>query len=101
MRGEASLRRLAHYDYLKNKLKPSILIESNADIISYGMGEKTIVEIADALNSGLEAKDLIYLRGTVWKTRDKSLLPQDSIILPTYHEIKQENLKLPISFIIY
>lgn len=95
---EASLRRLAHYDYLKNKLKPSILIESNADIISYGMGEKTIVEIADALNSGLEAKDLIYLRGTVWKTRDKSLLPQDSIILPTYHEIKQDKVAYAKSF---
>lgn len=95
---EASLRRLAHYDYLKNKLKPSILIESNADIISYGMGEKTIVEIADALNSGLDIKDLIYLRGTVWKTRDKVLLPNDAIYLPPYKEIKNDKITYAKSF---
>lgn len=95
---EASLRRLAHYDYLKNKLKPSILIESNADIISYGMGEKTIVEIADALNSGLDIKDLIYLRGTVWKTRDKVLLPNDAIYLPPYKEIKSDKITYAKSF---
>ena len=49
---EASLRRLAHYDYWSNKVKHSILVDSQADLISYGMGEKSIVEIADALNSG-------------------------------------------------
>ena len=81
---EASLRRLAHYDYLKNNLKQSILIESGADIISYGMGEKTIVEIAEALNSGLRIEDLIYLRGTVWKTKEKILLPSEGIFLPSY-----------------
>ena len=55
---EASLRRLAHYDYWSDKLKRSILIEAQADIISYGMGEHSIVEIADALNSGLPVSDL-------------------------------------------
>lgn len=55
---EASLRRLAHYDYWSNKLKRSILLDSQADLISYGMGEHSIVEIADALNSGIDIKDI-------------------------------------------
>ena len=53
---EASLRRLAHYDYWSNRLKRSILLDSQADLISYGMGEHSIVEIADALNSGIDVK---------------------------------------------
>ena len=95
---EASLRRLAHYDYLKNNLKQSILIESGADIISYGMGEKTIVEIAEALNSGLRIEDLIYLRGTVWKTKEKILLPSEGIFLPSYKELKKDKINYAKSF---
>lgn len=60
---EASLRRLAHYDYWSNKVKHSILVDSQADLISYGMGEKSIVEIADALNSGLDVKDITFIDG--------------------------------------
>ena len=56
---EASLRRLAHYDYMRDDLRKSILLESGADIISYGMGDKGIVDIADAISSGLDVKDLI------------------------------------------
>ncbi|MCB7060195.1 YgiQ family radical SAM protein, partial [Eggerthella lenta] len=55
---EASLRRLAHYDYWSDKLKRSVLLDSQADLISYGMGERSIVEIADALDSGLDVKDI-------------------------------------------
>lgn len=95
---EASLRRLAHYDYYKNKVLKSILIESGADIISYGMGEKTITEIAEALQSGLNIKDLIYLRGTVWKTKDKSLLPEDGIFLPTFNQTSSDKLHYAKSF---
>ena len=78
---EASLRRLAHYDYWSNKVKRSILLDSQADLISYGMGEKSIIEIADALNSGLDIKDITYIEGTVYKTdsRDKVY---DAIMLP-------------------
>lgn len=95
---EASLRRLAHYDYLKNNLKQSILIESGADIISYGMGEKTIVEIAEALDSGLRIEDLIYLRGTVWKTKEKILLPSEGIFLPSYKDLKKDKINYAKSF---
>ena len=95
---EASLRRLAHYDYYKNKVLKSILIESGADIISYGMGEKTISEIAEGLKSGLDIKDIIYLRGTVWKTKDKSLLPVDAIYLPPFKETQSDKLAYAKSF---
>ena len=68
---EASLRRMAHYDYWSDSLKRSILLDSQADIISYGMGERSIVEIADALNSGLRARDITFVNGTVYKTYNR------------------------------
>ena len=64
---EASLRRLAHYDYWSNKMKRSILLDAQADIISYGMGEHSIVELADALDSGLDIKDITFIDGTAYK----------------------------------
>ena len=67
---EASLRRLAHYDYWSNKLKRSVLMDSGADLLIYGMGEHAIVEVADALNSGLDIKDITFIQGTVYKTKD-------------------------------
>ena len=66
---EASLRRLAHYDYWSNRLKRSILLDAQADLISYGMGEHSIIEIADALDSGLNVKDITFIDGTVYKTK--------------------------------
>ncbi len=64
---EASLRRLAHYDYWSDKMKRSVLLDSGADIISYGMGERSIVEIAEALRSGIPMQELTFIRGTVYK----------------------------------
>ncbi|MBQ5869772.1 MAG: YgiQ family radical SAM protein, partial [Lachnospiraceae bacterium] len=89
---EASLRRLAHYDYWSNKVKRSILLDSQADLISYGMGEKSIIEIADALNSGLDIKDITYIEGTVYKTdsRDKVY---DAIMLPEFYDIRDNKRK--------
>lgn len=83
---EASLRRLAHYDYWADAVKRSILLDSGADLISYGMGEKSIVEIADALNAGIEAKDITFIEGTCYKTTDLSGI-YDEIMLPSYQEI--------------
>lgn len=96
---EASLRRFAHYDYYKNKLLKSILIDSKADIISYGMGEKTISEIAECLDAGLDVKDIIYLRGCVWKTKDETLIPDDAIFLPSYEELLQDKVNYAKSFL--
>ena len=84
---EASLRRLAHYDYWSDSLKRSILLDSQADIISYGMGEKSIVEIADALASGLAVSDITFIDGTVYKTKKLEDV-YDYELLPSYDELK-------------
>ena len=94
---EASLRRLGHYDYWSESMKRSILLDSQADILMYGMGEKSIVELADALNAGMEAKDITYIDGTVFKTTqlDESL---PTIVLPSFDEIKSNKRKYAESF---
>ena len=94
---EASLRRLAHYDYWSNKVKRSILLDSGADLISYGMGEHSIIEIADALASGIAVKDITFIDGTVFKTKDKDLI-YDAVWLPSYDEIKEDKRTFAESF---
>ncbi len=94
---EASLRRLGHYDYWSETMKRSILLDSQADILMYGMGEKSIVELADALNSGMEVQDITYIDGTVYKTGslDESL---PTVVLPSYDELKASKRKYAESF---
>lgn len=94
---EASLRRLAHYDYWSDKLKRSILLDSGADMISYGMGERSIVEIAEALESGLDIKDITFIPGTVYKTKSLESV-YDAVILPEYGEMREDKLKYAGSF---
>ncbi len=96
---EASLRRLAHYDYWADKLKRSILLDSQADLISYGMGEKSIVEIADALAAGIAVKDITFIPGTVYKTKDVSGI-YESVTLPSYEEMKEMPRRYAESFAI-
>lgn len=83
---EASLRRMAHYDYWSDGFKRSILLDSQADLISYGMGEKSIVEIADALHSGIAIKDITFIPGTVYRTFDISGV-YEPVMLPSYEEM--------------
>ena len=94
---EASLRRLAHYDYWDDSLRRSILIDSQADLLMYGMGENTIVEVADALASGLQAKDLCYIRGTCWKSKSIEYVT-DYIMLPTYQQMQDDKYQYAKSF---
>ncbi|MDE5747840.1 MAG: hypothetical protein K2I21_09725 [Acetatifactor sp.] len=94
---EASLRRMAHYDYWTDSFKRSVLLDSQADLISYGMGEKSIVEIADALSSGIAVKDITFIPGTVYKTKDISGL-RDCILLPSYEEMKADKTAYARSF---
>ncbi|MBE5953997.1 MAG: YgiQ family radical SAM protein [Lachnospiraceae bacterium] len=94
---EASLRRLAHYDYWSNRLKHSVLVDSQADILIYGMGEKAIVEVADALNSGIEAKDITFVNGTVYKTKSVEDM-KGHITLPSYNELTEDKLNYAKSF---
>ncbi|MDD6102280.1 MAG: YgiQ family radical SAM protein [Clostridiales bacterium] len=94
---EASLRRLAHYDYWSDRLKHSILIDSQADILMYGMGERSVVELADALKSGLKANQITFVEGTVYKTKDLSDV-FDYIMLPSFDELKSDKLNYAKSF---
>ena len=87
---EASLRRLGHYDYWSGRVRRSILLDSGADLISYGMGEHSIIEIAEALDSGLQVRDITFIRGTVFKTRDRDAL-EDALLLPDYNLISQDS----------
>ena len=83
---EASLRRLAHYDYWSNKVKHSILVDSGANIISYGMGENSIVEIANSLAAGIDIDDITFIPGTVYKAKELDLT-EKHIILPDYNTV--------------
>ena len=94
---EASLRRLAHYDYWSDSLKRSVLLDSGADLISYGMGEHSIIEIADALNAGIDVHDITFIDGTVFKTKNRDLI-YDAIELPDYDEIKENKRSFAQSF---
>lgn len=97
---EASLRRLAHYDYWSDKVKRSILLDSGADLVSYGMGERSMLEIADALDSGLDVKDITFVPGTVYRTREGELSAYDPILLPSYEEITTDKRKYAESFMV-
>ena len=96
---EASLRRMGHYDYWDNKVRKSIIIDANADLLLYGMGENSIIEVADALDSGMDIHDLTYLDGTVFKTKDLSLA-FEPVMLPAYEEIVRSKKKYAESFAI-
>ena len=96
---EASLRRLSHYDYWDNKVRRSILLDSGADLLLYGMGEHQIIEMADALDSGIPINELTFLRGSVYKTKDISRAV-DYIMLPKYKEVQKDKDKYNESFLI-
>ncbi len=94
---EASLRRMAHYDYWTNEFKRSVLLDAQADLISYGMGERSIVEIADALAAGIEVKHLTYIAGTVYKTRDVEGI-HGLVRLPSYAAMQEDKQEYARSF---
>lgn len=95
---EASLRRLAHYDYWSDKIKRSILLDSGADLLSYGMGEKSMIEIAEALDAGIDVTDITFVRGTAFKTQDISMVV-NPVMLPAYEEISEDKIKYAESFL--
>ena len=99
---EASLRRLAHYDYWSDRLKHSILMDSGANLLLYGMGELSIAEVADALNSGIAAEDITYVPGTVYKAKDVTdvLEQRNGILLPDFDTLSADKLEYARSFLI-
>ena len=94
---EASLRRLGHYDYWSNKVKRSILLDSGADLLMYGMGERSILALAEALNSKIAVEDITFVDGTVYKTRKKEDI-YDAVFLPEFETIRQDKESYARSF---
>ncbi len=82
---EASLRRFAHYDYWDNRVRRSVLIDAKADLLIYGMAEKAVIAVAEALQSGLSINDLHYIRGTVYRSKNIES-KADTVTLPPYNE---------------
>ena len=97
---EASLRRLAHYDYWQDKLKRSVLLDSGADILLYGMGEHSIVEVADALDGGLPVDQITFVNGSVYRTSGAGALDNvfDYELLPSWDELEKDRLAYARSF---
>ena len=94
---EASLRRLAHYDYWSNKLKRSLLLDAGADILVYGMGERAILEIAELLVAGIKVEDITYLPGTVVRMKNLDLV-YEPVLLPDFPKMQEETLLYAKSF---
>lgn len=94
---EASLRRFAHYDYWDDRVRRSILFDSRADLLVYGMGEKPIIQVAEALDSGMEIKYITYINGTAYVTSQLDSI-QDSIVIPGYEEVKESRRKYAEAF---
>ena len=94
---EASLRRMAHYDYWSDSFKRSILLDSQADLLLYGMGERSIIEVADALNSGIAVSDITFIKGTVYKTKTEDSFYEE-IRLPDYETMKENKRAYAESF---
>lgn len=99
---EASLRRMAHYDYWSDKVKRSVLMDSGADLLMYGMGELSVVAIADALNSGMAVEDITYVPGTVYKAKDIQDVVDSlgGIVLPDFEKVQTDRVKYAESFAI-
>ncbi|MCQ2573433.1 MAG: YgiQ family radical SAM protein [Treponema sp.] len=113
---EASLRRTTHYDYWSNKVRKSILLDSKADLLMYGMGEHSIIEIADLLNQGVPAREIRTVRGTCWwgsngqltidngklvvnrKDVGSEVVAENVILLPSFEDISKETPESKIRF---
>ncbi len=95
---EASLRRFAHYDYWDDNVRSSILEDSGADILIYGMGERQLQELAEGLASGISIKDLTYVRGTCYMASDFEHVYEDCIIIPPHSEVATGKRKYALAF---
>lgn len=99
---EASLRRFAHYDYWSDQVRRSILADSKADLLIYGMGERAIVEVAEALDSGLSIQDISWMRGTVYRAGESSAselkTDPETVMLPSFEELCKSKVRYAESF---
>ncbi len=94
---EASLRRFAHYDYWDDRVRHSILYDSGADLLMYGMGERSVVAIADALDAGVPVHEIRGIPGTCYRVNDPSEV-KDAIVLPSFTEVANDKRKYAEAF---
>lgn len=94
---EASLRRLAHYDYWSDKVRKSILLDSKADLVVFGMGENAIVELATRLQAGESVKDLRSMRGVAYALGASESPPVDALVLPSYEAVVEDKLQFALA----
>lgn len=95
---EASLRRLAHYDYWDNKVMPSVLVDSEADLLVYGMGEKPLAQIAEALMAGIAISDITYVRGTAYLGQSPEQVYEEKVVLPSFEEVAENKTAFAKAF---
>lgn len=95
---EASLRRFAHYDYWSDKVRKSMLIDSGADLLVYGMSEKQIVEVARNLENGVEAKNIRDVKGTCYVVENLEDVKDEYVLIPSYKEICKDKIKYAEAF---
>jgi len=95
---EASLRRLAHYDYWDNRVMPSVLVDSGADLLVYGMGEKPLAQIAEALAAGIAVSDLTYVRGTAYLAQSPEQVYEEKVMLPSFEQVAADKTAFAKAF---
>lgn len=95
---EASLRRLAHYDYWDNRVMPSVLVDSGADLLVYGMGEKPLAQIAEALAAGIAVSDLTYVRGTAYLAQNPEQVYEEKVMLPSFEQVAADKTAFAKAF---
>ena len=95
---EASLRRFAHYDYWSDQVRKSILVDSGADLLVYGMSERQIVKVADAINDGFDPKYISFIDGTCYMADSLDEVYVDYVLTPSFEEIKKDKIKFAEAF---
>lgn len=95
---EASLRRFAHYDYWSDQVRKSILVDSGADLLVYGMSERQIVKVADAINDGFDPKYISFIDGTCYMADSLDEVYVDYVLTPSFEEIKKDKVKFAQAF---
>ncbi|HPA55480.1 MAG TPA: YgiQ family radical SAM protein [Bacillota bacterium] len=96
---EASLRRFAHYDFWDDQVRRSILFDSRADLLIYGMGEKPVIQVAEALESGMEIKYITYINGTAYIAPELGNIP-DATVIPSFDEVRDSKRKYARAFML-
>jgi uncharacterized radical SAM protein YgiQ len=98
---EASIRRLVHFDHIEDKMKRSVLVDSKADMLVYGMGERAISEIANRLNAGQTINDLTDIAGTAYMLKSSASVPGNAVSLPSLSRQEDDKANVMLAYKLY